>query len=101
MSKILIKPVITEKATRKAEVPDTKKKTYVFRVSRDANKIEIKKAVEATYNVNVEAVNTTVNPGKAKVRYTKRGIAAGVKSAYKKAYVTLQKGESIDFYGSV
>jgi large subunit ribosomal protein L23 len=94
---VLIKPIITEKSTKLSE----NKHTYAFRVDREANKIEIKKAVEKAYSVNVEAVNTSVTPGKKKVRYTKRGLASGMKSAYKKAYVTLKTGESIDFYGAV
>lgn len=101
MANILIKPIVTEKSTRKAEVADTKKKVYAFRVERTANKIEIKKAIESTYSVKVDAINTSVTPAKAKSRYTKRGLASGVKPAYKKAYVTLLKGETIDFYGNV
>lgn len=94
---ILIRPVITEKSTKSGE----KAGKYVFRVAKDANKLEIKKAVETTYNVQVEAVNTLVNPGKKKVRFTKQGVASGMKPSYKKAVVTLKKGEAIDFYGSV
>lgn len=101
MANVLLKPIITEKSTRKSEVADTKNKVYAFRVSRDANKLAIKKAIKAAYNVEVEAVNTSVTAGKSKVRYTKRGVASGMKSAYKKAYVTLKKGETIDFYGNV
>jgi len=101
MSNILIKPIITEKSTKKSEVADTKKKVYVFRVEKDANKIQIRKAVESTYSVQVEDINTAVNPGKKKVRYTKKGVASGMKSSFKRAYVTLKAGESIDFYGSV
>jgi large subunit ribosomal protein L23 len=98
---VLIKPIITEKSTKKGEVADDKQKVYAFRVASDANKLEVKKAVETTYSVKVAGVNTSYNVGKKKVRYTKRGTASGNKSAFKKAYVTLQKGETIDFYGSV
>jgi large subunit ribosomal protein L23 len=98
---VLIKPLITEKSTRKSEVGDDKQKTYVFRVGTAANKLEVKKAVESAYNVQVEAVNTSYNVGKKKVRYTKQGVASGMKPAFKKAYVTLKKGETIDFYGNV
>ncbi len=97
MATVLVKPVITEKSTRLGE----KNNTYAFRVDKEANKLEIKKAVEAYYNVQVENVNTTVNVGKKKVRYTKKGVAAGMKPSYKKAYVTLKAGETIDFYGNV
>ena len=94
---ILIKPIVTEKSTKNSE----KLQKYAFKVSRDANKLEIKKAVEAAYNVQVDAVNTQVTVGKKKSRQTKRGVATGIKSPYKKANVTLKKGEVIDFYGSV
>ena len=98
---ILIRPVITEKSTKKSEVADTKNKVYAFRVAKTANKVEIKKAVEAAYSVQVEDVNTVTTVGKKKVRYTKQGVASGIKPSYKKAYVTLKKGDTIDFYGSV
>jgi len=94
---VLIKPIITEKSTKSGE----KAGKYAFRVSKEANKLEIKKAVEATYSVQVTDVNTQVNVGKKKVRYTKKGVASGMKPSFKKAYVTLKKGESIDFYGNV
>ena len=71
MATVLVKPVITEKSTRLGE----KNNTYAFRVDKTANKLEIKKSIEAYYNVQVENVNTTVNVGKKKVRYTKKGIA--------------------------
>ncbi|MCS6819308.1 MAG: 50S ribosomal protein L23, partial [Chitinophagales bacterium] len=74
---------------------------YVFRVARVANKLQIKQAIENFYNVQVESVNTTVIPGKAKVRYTKKGIAKGVKPAYKKAFVTLKEGSSINIYEGI
>lgn len=94
---VLIKPIISEKSTKNSE----KLGRYAFKVAKDANKLEIKKAVEATYSVQVEDVNTVVTVGKSKVRQTKRGIAQGMKPSYKKAYVTLKQGESINFYGNV
>ena len=97
MSQILIKPIISEKTTKLTE----KLHRYAFRVDRDANRLQIKKAVESIYNVKVEDVNTAVIPGKLKVRHTKQGVARGMKSAYKKAYVTLKEGQEIDFYGGV
>ncbi|MFN8310736.1 MAG: 50S ribosomal protein L23 [Chitinophagales bacterium] len=96
MSNVLIKPIITEKSTKLGE----KLNRYAFRVDREANRLEIKKAVERIYSVKVEDVNTAVIPGKMKMRYTKKGIAKGMKPAYKKAYVTLQEGQTIDFYGN-
>jgi len=94
---VLIKPIVTEKSTKSSE----KQSKYAFKVQREANKLEIKKAIEAAYNVQVKDVNTQVTVGKLKVRQTKRGLAAGIKSPYKKAYVTLKAREVIDFYGSV
>lgn len=92
---ILIKPLITEKATRLAD----KRNTYSFVVNKDANKIEIKAAVEGMFNVNVENVNTAILPGKPKSRSTKTAIVRGTKSSYKKAFVTLTPGETIDLFG--
>lgn len=94
---VIIKPMVTEKSTKSGE----KLGRYAFRVQKDANKLEIKKAIEAAYSVQVADVNTVVNVGKKKVRQTKQGMAVGMKPSYKKAYVTLKKGETIDFYGSV
>ncbi len=94
---VLIKPVLSEKAERLSE----KRQQYTFIVDRKVNKLEIKKAVEAMYNVNVESVNTAVIPGKIKSRNTKTGIVRGRKPAYKKAFVTLIKGEEIDLYGNI
>jgi large subunit ribosomal protein L23 len=95
VKQILIKPVITEKSTKMAD----KRNTYAFVVNRNANKIEIRKAVEKMFNVSVENVNTAVIPGKPKSRNTKTTVVKGTKSAYKKAFVTLPPGESIDVFG--
>jgi len=97
MVDILIKPIITEKMTNLGE----KLNRFGFVVSRDANKIEIKKAVEAMYGVSVKEVNTMVIPGKAKSRNTKRGVVKGMKRPVKKAIVTLAVGETIDFYSNI
>jgi large subunit ribosomal protein L23 len=94
---ILIKPIVSEKSNRLTE----KKNTYAFRVGRKANKLEIKTAVEQFYNVKVEDVHTMVAPRKSKNRMTKSGYIQGSKPAYKKAYVTIADGETIDFYGTV
>jgi len=94
---VLIKPIVTEKSTKSSD----KHRKYAFKVVKDANKLEIKKAVESAYNVKVESVNTQVNVGKKKVRQTKRGLSTGIRSPFKKAHVTLKAGETIDFYGSV
>lgn len=94
---ILIKPIITEKA----EVLSEKQNQYSFQVNKEANKIEIRKAVEKMYNVNVVAVNTIITPGKVKVRGTRSGYQKGRISPVKKAVVTVEEGETIDFYSGI
>ena len=96
---ILIKPLITEKAELLSEKGKGNK--YSFVVNKDANKIEIRKAVEGMYQVTVESVNTMIMPAKEKNRTTRSGIIRGRKSAFKKAVVTLSEGEEIDFFGDI
>ena len=74
---------------------------YGFIVAKDANKLQIKNAVEEFYDVKVAEVNTMRYAGKRKQRYTKSGISVGRTSAYKKAVVTLAEGEVIDFYSNI
>mgnify|MGYP000899519070 FL=1 len=95
---IIIKPIVTEKQTAVTEKMPNR---FGFRVSPDANKLEIKKAVEEMYNVSVESVNTMNYSGKRKSRYTKSGIINGKQAAYKKAIVTLKEGEIIDFFTNI
>ena len=90
---ILIKPIVTEKLTAQGE----KLNRYGFIVNRDANKIEIKAAVEQKYGVTVADVNTVNYHGKRKSRYTKAGILSGRMNHYKKAFVTLEGEDKIDF----
>lgn len=97
LTEVLVKPILTEKANAQQE----KLRRYAFRVNRKANKLEIKTAVEAFYGVSVVEVNTIVVPGKNKTRYTKAGFIKGVKPAYKKAYVTVAEGETIDLYANI
>jgi large subunit ribosomal protein L23 len=94
---ILKKPVVTEKMNRITE----KQPRYGFIVDKRANKIDIKKAVEAMYGVTVESVNTMILRGKAKTRYTKGGFVSGARPDTKKAVVTLKKGEQIDFFSNI
>ncbi len=94
---ILIRPIITEKMTEQGE----KLNRFGFMVEKNANKIQIKKAVESLYNVTVDSVNTMVYAGKTKSRYTKTGIVHGRTKAYKKAIVTLKEGDTIDFYSNI
>ena len=94
---ILLKPIITEKMTMQGE----KMNRFGFVVDKEANKIQIKKAVEELYNVTVEAVNTMRYGGKTKSRFTKSGVVKGKANAFKKAIVTLSEGETIDFYSNI
>ena len=96
-SHVLIKPILTEKANAQQE----KLRRYAFKVSRKANKLEIKKAVESFYGVSVTDVHTSVVPAKNKVRSTKSGMIQGRKQSYKKAFVTVAEGETIDLYANI
>ncbi len=97
MTNILIAPVLTEKSTRLTE----EGRHYAFRVASDANKIQIRKAIEERYpEVEVKEVRTMVVRGKRRRQMTKRGLVQGRKASYKKAIVTLASGE-IDFYEAV
>jgi len=84
---VILKPIITEKATMASEAG-----AVVFQVKREATKPEIKAAVEAIFGVKVKAVNTTITKGKTK-KFRGR---PGVRSDVKKAYVTLEEGNTID-----
>jgi large subunit ribosomal protein L23 len=94
---IIIKPIITEKMTALGE----KLGRYGFVVDKRANKLQIKKAVKELYGVEVEEVNTMTYAGKHKSRFTKSGVLTGKTNSFKKAIVTLAKGESIDFYSNI
>lgn len=94
---ILIKPIITEKMTYQAESLNR----FAFVVDRTANKIEIKKAVEETYDVSVDSVRTMVCIGKKRTRGTKSGFISGRTKTYKKAIVSLSEGDTIDFYSNI
>lgn len=89
---VLLGPHISEKATVVAE----KNRQFVFRVRPDANKLEIKAAVEKLFNVKVESVNTTLTKGKSK----RFGRSLGRRSDLKKAYVSLKEGFDLDFSGA-
>lgn len=93
---ILKKPLVTEKVSALNESGK-----YGFIVDEDANKVEIKKAVEDMYGVTVEDVNTMRYQGKMKSRYTKARIISGRKNSFKKAIVTVAEGEVIDFYSGI
>ena len=94
---IIIKPVITEKMTEQSDTFNR----FAFVVDRSANKIEIKKAVQKTYDVTVESVRTMVCIGKKRTRGTKSGFISGRTKTYKKAIVSLSEGDTIDFYSNI
>ena len=94
---IIVKPLVTEKMTAITE----KINRFGFIVRPEANKLEIKKEVEALYNVTVVEVNTMRYAGKNKSRYTRSGIINGRTNAFKKAIVTLKEGDTIDFYSNI
>lgn len=94
---ILIRPIITEKATAASE----KANCFSFEVDKRANKVQIKKAIESFYGINVDSVRTMIVPAKRSVRYTKAGMISGKKSSYKKAIVQVRGGEVIDLYSNI
>lgn len=94
---ILLRPIVTEKYTKLGE----KLNQYGFVVERTANKIQIKKAVQDLYGVKVAEVNTMRYAGKIKSRFTKAGVIAGKKNAFKRAVITLAEGQKIDFYSNI
>lgn len=96
-TQILIKPLISEKGTfLKEEVNQV-----AFFVSKDANKVQIKKAVEDAFDVKVQAVNIVVRKPLARVYNRGRKRQFGSVPGYKKAYVTLAEGSKIEFFEGV
>lgn len=93
---VLVRPLVTEKFSALNESGK-----YGFVVKKNANKIQIKQEVERKYGVNVESVNTMVQAGKSKSRYTKSGVIEGKTPAHKKAIVKVAEGEIIDFYSEI
>jgi large subunit ribosomal protein L23 len=91
---ILIKPLVSEKATHMKDAANQ----VVFYVHPDANKIEVRRAVEKAFSVKVEAVQIVRRKPLARGRF---GRVTGRISGYKKAYVTLAQGEKIEFFEGV
>lgn len=91
MSNLIIKPLVTEKAAQLAQ-----KGQHSFIVEKGANKVEIKKQLEKDFKVKIASVNTAIYLGKKVARYTRKRVNKGQKSLYKKATITLKKGESLD-----
>jgi large subunit ribosomal protein L23 len=94
---IILKPIISEKMTEAG----TKLARYGFFVQKKANKLQIKKAVEQLYGVQVKTVNTMNYDGTVKSRGTRSGVQLGRTAAFKKAIITLAEGETIDFYSNI
>ena len=95
--KVIFEPIITEKATNDSEL----RNRYTFVVNREANKIQIKDAVENKYNVTGEKVRTQIYGSERKTKFTKRGVQRTKTNIKKKAIVDIQDGDSIDFYNNL
>lgn len=95
--RIIRKPIVTERSTRLREQSNK----FVFSVDPRANKMEIKRAVEEMFDVQVLAVRTSTVLGKLKVMHTRKGVSSGRRATWKKAYVTLAEGQSIELFDSV
>ena len=94
---IIIKPILTEKS-----YAGIQNKVYTFRVANNVNKVQIRKAVEELFNVEVERVNTVKVKGKEKSQNTKQGRTVGRTSDYTKAIVTLKaESKPIAFFESL
>ncbi|UOF94653.1 MAG: 50S ribosomal protein L23 [Bacteroides sp.] len=91
---MLKKYILTEKAFKLSE----KLNQYIFLVSLRSTKQSIRKTITDIYNVSVKRVNIIKYKGKLKSKNTKNGIVKGKKSSFKKAIVSLQEGEKINFY---
>jgi len=91
---VIIKPVISEKANYLTDL----RGTYSFLVDTKANKIQIKKAVEAAYGVKVADVNTMIYAPRVSSKYTKKGLQVGKTNKLKKAVIKLAEGEVIDIF---
>ena len=96
MSVLLKLPLITEKMTALAD-----RRQYAFEVDINANKIEIRRAIEKKFNVTVESIRTIRSKGKRKSQMTKRGRIPGKRADFKKAIVTLKLDQKIDFFENV
>lgn len=91
---VLIKPILTEKTDKLTK----KESVYTFVVDKNANKLQIKEAIETSFNVEVENVNTCIMPSKTRSRSTKKQYIKGSVPSFKKAYIKLAEGNEIDFY---
>ncbi|MEN8787294.1 MAG: 50S ribosomal protein L23 [Flavobacteriales bacterium] len=98
MTEILKKPIISEKT----EFAIEHNNTYTFEVEKKATKVDIKNAVESLYGVKVKKVNTmNLGGGKKEMKHTNKGLIFQRTKAIKKAMITLEDGEEIDFYSNI
>jgi large subunit ribosomal protein L23 len=95
-SEVILRPVISEKS-----MDHTQRGKYTFRVHDDANKLQVKNAIEELFKVNVLAVNVSTMKAKEKSRNRRRGRIRGWTSPWKKAVVTLAAGQKIEFFEGV
>ena len=96
MRPVLKRPLLSEKSMSRNDQGQ-----YVFEVATDANKIEIRKAIEERYRVGVTSVRTITIRPKAKVQMTRRGYMVGKTPRRKKAIVTVREGDTIDIVGDL
>jgi large subunit ribosomal protein L23 len=100
-TEILKRPRLTEKVMSLSKKVKGDKERYSFIVDSRANKIQIAEAIHKMYGVQVDSVNTMNHKGKPKSRNTRTHVQVGRTPSYKKAIITLQKGEIIDFFEAV
>ena len=91
---ILVRPIFTEKIARLQESENK----YAFEVDRNANKIEIRKAIEKKFDVKVKNIQTMVEAGKMRQQMTRRGRFYGKRPDWKKAVVTLAEGDKLELF---
>ena len=97
MHNILIRPLVTEKMTDLME----RENKYGFIVDYNTNKIEIAKAIEKKFNIEVVSVNTIRYKGKTKTQFTKRGRFTGKTPRFKKAIISVKEGQTLDLFEDV
>jgi len=95
-SEIILRPVISEKS-----MDETQRGKYTFRVHADANKLQVKQAIEELFKVEVVTINVSTNKPKEKSRNRGRARIEGWTSKWKKAVVTLAAGQKIEFFEGV
>ncbi len=106
-AEVVLRPVVSEKSIDQSTLTDRNAKVgnkYTFRVHPDANKIQIKAAIESLYEsekISVVAVNVLTRRPKTKQRGTKRGRVTGKVAGWRKAIVTLAPGQKIQFFEGV